>query len=56
MIDMNKKSTYSSPELELIKYSLSADVLSVSDPAEPVTPGPGGGVGPGVDPCGDLTP
>lgn len=53
---MNKKTTYSSPELELIKYSLSADVLNVSDPAEPVTPGTGGEIPPGVDPFGDLNP
>lgn len=52
---MNKKSTYSSPELELIKYSLSADVLSVSDPADPVTPGSGVEIPPGGDdPFGGL--
>ena len=53
---MNKKSTYSSPELELIKYSLSADVLSVSDPAESVTTGSGATLpaDPGEDPFGDL--
>ena len=50
MIDLRKKSTYSAPEMELIKYSLSADVLSVSDPADPVGPGTGGEIGPGEDP------
>ena len=50
MIDMNKKSTYSSPELELIKYSLSADVLALSDPAETVAPGTGGEIPPDGDP------
>lgn len=44
------KKEYSSPEFELILLELNNDVLSVSDPAEPVPTGPGGGLDPGQDP------
>jgi len=54
MIDMKNSVPYSSPDLELIKLNMSADVLAISDPAQPVTPGTGGGSGAGEDPFGDL--
>lgn len=56
MIDMNNKKTYSSPEVEMIKFNLSIDVLNVSDPASSVSQGSGAGLpdDPGVDPFGVL--
>ena len=58
MIDMNNKKTYSSPEVEMIKFNLSIDVLNVSDPASSVSQGSGAGLpdDPGSDPFGGLTP
>ncbi len=56
MIDMKSKKTYSSPEVEMIKFHLSTDVLTVSDPADTVSQGSGGGLpaDPGSDPFGEL--
>lgn len=53
---MKSKKTYSSPEVEMIKFNLSTDVLNVSDPASSVSQGSGGQLpdNPGSDPFGDL--
>lgn len=55
---MNNKKTYSSPEVEMIKFHLSTDVLNVSDPASSVSQGSGADlpVDPSEDPFGGLTP
>lgn len=53
---MIEKKEYASPELELVKLSISGDVLAISDPMSVVTEGSGSGLGPGVDPWDGLTP
>ena len=48
------KRQYSSPELEWLRVSLSADILAISDPDAGVTTGTGTGQNnPGEDPFGD---
>lgn len=53
---MIEKKEYASPELELVKLTISGDVLAISDPMSVVTEGSGSGLGPGVDPWDGLTP
>lgn len=54
---MIEKKEYASPELELVKLTISSDVLAISDPMSAVSEGSGGGLGPGDDPWGEqLTP
>lgn len=49
---MNKE--YIAPELELLKFKLTSDILTISDPDQGVTTGGGSGQGnPEVDPFGD---
>ena len=48
------KRQYSSPELEWLRISLSADILAISDPDSGVTTGGGAGQeNPDIDPFGD---
>ena len=45
---------YSSPELELIRFTLSTDILNISDPQTGVNTGTGSGQeNPEIDPFGD---
>lgn len=48
------KIEYTTPELELLKFKLTSDVLAISDPDSGVNTGTGTGQDtPGVDPFGD---
>ena len=53
---MIEKKEYASPELELVKFTISGDVLAISDPMSSVSEGSGSGLGPGEDPWSELTP